>query len=105
MRDNPENLPFVTVRSGTGAECISIQVTQENAEAVARWCDGDLIKTNFGQQSLFGDIPMYRGIKLDGLGFDWAAIGDFIVTYKEHGRYFYVYNPTTFHSMFSEVSV
>lgn len=104
VRENPENLPLMTVKSGTGSLCIAIQLTQENAEAVARWCNGRLVETRYPvQQSLFGDIPKYQGMKLDGLGYDWASIGDFIVTYQEHGRYFYVYTPNTFRAMFQEV--
>lgn len=104
MRENPENLPIMTVKSGTGALCKAIRLTEDNAEAVARWCNGLLLEFKYPvQESLFGDMPKYRALRLDGPWFHMVSIGDYIVTYQEYGRYFYTYPPEAFQTMFQEV--
>jgi hypothetical protein len=96
------NLPLIHVKSGTGADCYAIQLSQENATKVAEWCSGELVKSRHKNQKL-NDAWPYVGVRLTGIGYDFAPIGYFILSYKHSSRWFYVYSPHAFRTMFQEV--
>ena len=87
-------------RSSYGKEVEAVQVTEENIEHVAAWCDGEVVR--FKKQLISGEIE-YHGIKFKSVtGPLHVRVGEYLVRHaavRDVYR-FYPYAAVAFHATY-----